>query len=163
MDSCRIDARGDDMKQMTFATGLALVWCAATLAGQQAAAPPNQVEPAHKVFVVTGCLERGSAPSAFRLTRASAVGQVAPPASPNGEDGNAYDLQATSSVSEQGFSNEKLLPEVGTRVEVTIRPVEVTSPAPPRTVTPGAAEKPVETPRPRYTVVMLERLAGKCA
>lgn len=151
------------MKQMTFATGVALVWCAVTLVGQQAAAPPNQVEPAHKVYVVTGCLERGAAPSAFRLTRASAVGQVAPPASPDGRGGNEYDLQATSSVSEQGLSNEKLLPEVGTRVEVTIRPVEgAASPAPPRQVTPGAAEKPVETPRPRYTVVMLERLAGEC-
>jgi hypothetical protein len=151
------------MKQMTFATGLALVWCAVTLAGQQAAAPPTQVEPAHKVYVVTGCLERGAAPSAFRLTRASAVGQAAPPASPDGEGGNAYDLQATSSVSEQGFSNEKLLPEVGTRVEVTIRPVEgLASPAPARPVTPTAAEKPIETPRPRYTVVMLERVAGTC-
>jgi hypothetical protein len=157
------DARGDDMKQMTFATALALVWCAATLAGQQAAAPPHQVEPAHKVYVVTGCLERGAAPSAFRLTRASAVGQVAPPASPDGEGGNAYDLQATSAVAEQGFSNEKLLPEVGNRVEVTIRPVESAAPpAPPQTVTPAAA-KPVETPRPRYTVVMLERVAGTCA
>ena len=152
------------MKQMTFATGLALVWCAAPLAGQQTTAPPNQVEPAHKVYVVTGCLERGAAPSAFRLTRASAVGQIAPPASPDGEGGNAYDLQATSSVSEQGFSNEKLLPEVGTRVEVTIRPVEgAASPAPPRPATSGAAEKPLETPRPRYTVVMLERIAGTCA
>ena len=150
------------MKQMTFATALALVWCAATLAGQQSPAPPNQVEPAHKVYVVTGCLERGSAPSTFRLTRASAVGQIAPPASPDGEGRNAYDLQATSSVSEQGFSNEKLLPEVGTRVEVTIRPVEQAASPAPRQVTPGAAEKPVETPRPRYTVVMLERLAGEC-
>lgn len=152
------------MKQMTFAVGLALAWCAATLAGQQAAAPPNQAEPAHKVYVVTGCLERGLAPTAFRLTRASAVGQVAPPASPDGEGGNAYDLQATSSVSEQGFNNEKLLPEVGRRVEVTIRPVEgAASPAPPRPATPSAAERPVDTPRPRYTVVMLERVAGKCS
>jgi hypothetical protein len=84
-----------------------------------------------------------------------------PPASPDG-DGNAYELQATSSVSEQGLNNEKLLPEVGTRVQLTIRPVEGTLPAPPRSLTPSVADKPAETPRPRYTVVALERLDGKC-
>jgi hypothetical protein len=154
------------MKATMFALSLAVAF------GMNAAAqrtPDSKTEPAHNIFVLTGCLEKGDAPSSFRLTRASAVGQ-APPRSNStppaletkGED--AYELQATSSVSQQGLSREQLQTEVGARVEVTIRPVEAPSGAPPlTTAAPAGEKKPAESPRPRYTVVKISRLDGSCA
>ena len=148
------------MNQTTFAMCLVLSCGFTTLAAQRTEAPTNQ--PAHNVFVMTGCLERASAPSAFRLTRAAAVGQAPPRQTSPDVESDVYELQATTSVSEQGFSNEKLQPEVGTRVEVTIRPVEAALPAPAQPAATNAAEKPAESPRQRYTVIKLERLAGSC-
>ena len=149
------------MKQTTVAICLGLSCGITTLAAQRTEAPTNQ--PAHNVFVLTGCLERGTAPSAFRLTRAVAVGQAPPRQSTSSEaEADAYELQATSSVSEQGLSNEKLQPAVGTRVELTIRPVETPQPAAPQPAATNVAEKPAESPRQRYTVVKLERLADSC-
>jgi hypothetical protein len=154
------------MKATMFALSLAVAF------GMNAAAqrtPDSKTEPAHNIFVLTGCLEKGDAPSSFRLTRASAVGQ-APPRSNStppaietkGED--AYELQGTSSVSEQGLSRERLQTDVGARVEVTIRPVEAPSGAPPlTTAAPAGEKKPAESPRPRYTVVKISRLDGSCA
>jgi len=150
------------MKYTTLATSLAVTyWIAAPAAQRTTQTPTN--EPAHNVYVLTGCLERGDAPTTFRLTRASAVGQTPPrqgASTPTEPD--VYELQATSSVSEQGFSSEKLQPEVGTRVELTIRPVEAALPAPPRPASTNVAEKPAESPRPRFTVTKLERLADSC-
>ena len=136
-------------------------------AAQRIPEPKN--EPAHNVFVLTGCLEKGDAPSSFRLTRASAVGQAPPrsnatPAAPETKGEDAYELQATSGVSEQGLSREQLQTDVGARVEVTIRPVEAATAAAPLTTSSAAAEKkPTESPRPRYTVVKIARLGGSCA
>ena len=153
------------MTQTTFAASLVLMCWIAAPAAQRTPEPTNQ--PAHNVFMLTGCLERGDAPTAFKLTRASAVGQapVRPGTSASstptkGED--VYDLQATSSVSEQGLNSEKLQPEVGAQVEITIRPIEAALPAPPRPASSNVAEKPAESPRPRYTVVKLNRLAASC-
>jgi hypothetical protein len=155
------------MKATIFALSLVTA-CGITAAAQRT--PDSKTEPAHNVFVLTGCLEKGDAPSSFRLTRASAVGQ-APPRSnatpptteTKGED--AYELQATSSVSEQGLSREQLQTDVGARVEVTIRPIEAPSGSPPplTTASPAGEKKPAESPRPRYTVVKLSRLDGSCA
>jgi hypothetical protein len=152
------------MTHTTFATGLLLASCIAAPAAQRTQTPTN--EPAHNVFVLTGCLERGDTPLAFRLTRASAVGQTPPRPSTSAAvtkpEDDVYELQATSSVSEQGLSSEKLQPEVGTRVEMTIRPIETALPAPPKPAATNAAEKAAESPRQRYTVIKLERLAGSC-
>jgi len=131
--------------------------------------PDSKTEPAHNVFVLTGCLEKGDAPSSFRLTRASAVGQAPPrtnatPPTTETKGDDAYELLATSSVSEQGLSREQLQSEIGARVEVTIRPVEAPAGAPPlTTAAPAGEKKPAETPRPRYTVVKISRLGGSCA
>ena len=152
------------MKQMTLATSLLVACAITTPAAQRTQAPTN--EPAHNVFVLTGCLERGDTPTAFRLTRASAVGQLPPRPSTSAAatkpEDDVYELQATSSVSEQGLSREKLQPEVGTRVEMTIRPVEAALPAPPKPAATNAGEKPIESPRQRYTVIKFERLADSC-
>ena len=151
------------MKQMTLAASLLVACSITTPAAQQRQAPTN--EPAHNVFLLTGCLERGDTPTGFKLTRASAVGQPPPrpttsAAGTKSED--VYELQATSSVSEQGLNSEKLQPEVGKRVEMTIRPVEAALPAPPQPAATNAAEKPKEAPRQRYTVIKFERLADSC-
>jgi hypothetical protein len=153
------------MNHMILAASLVLA-SSMTAAAQRAPQPTN--EPAHNVFVLNGCLERGDAPSSFRLTRASAIGQAPPrsnatPAT-DSKDENAYELQATSSVSEQGLSREQLQTDVGARVEVTIRPVEAASGAIPLTTSSEAGQKKVpESPRPRYTVVKIARLDGSCA
>jgi hypothetical protein len=158
------------MKHTTFALSLVVVsWVtAAAHQAPQPRAPQPRNEPAHNVFVLTGCLEKGEAPSSFRLTRASAIGQAPPRsnATPTTESKGeeAYELQATSSVSEQGLSREQLQTDVGARVEVTIRPVEAPSGAPPlTTAAPAGEKKPAESPRPRYTVVKISRLDGSCA
>jgi hypothetical protein len=143
------------------ATGLVLTCWIAAPAAQRTQTPTN--EPAHNVYVLTGCLERGDSPTAFRLTRASAVGQAPPRQGASTQtEPDVYELQAVSSVSEQGFSSEKLQPEVGTRVELTIRPVEAALPAPPQPASTNAAAKPAESPRPRFSVHKLERLADSC-
>jgi hypothetical protein len=151
------------MKLMTLATSLVLTCWIAEPGAQRTPEPTNQ--PAHNVFLLTGCLERGTAPTAFRLTGASPVGQAPPrptTSAASAETEGVYELQAASSVSELGLSSEKLLPEAGTRVQVTIRPIEATSPAPSPTRPAGGAEKPAESPRQRYTVITLERLADSC-
>ena len=78
--------------------GLALVVSgviAAPSIAQQAQTPPS--EPAHKVFVLTGCLTGSPAETyAFKLTRAVPVGQAPKEesaASPNAK--NEYELLPT--------------------------------------------------------------------
>ena len=154
------------MKATILALSLAITFGINTAAQRT---PDSKTEPAHNVFVLTGCLEKGDSPTSFQLTRASAVGQTPPrsnatPAATESKGEEAYDLQATSSVSEQGLSREQLQTEVGARVEVTIRPVEALSGAPPlTTASPAGEKKPAELPRPRYTVVKISRLDGSCA
>lgn len=163
------------MNRTTFVTTVVLTCWIAAATAQRTSEPPNPRtpptanEPAHNVFVLTGCLEKGDAPTTFRLTRASAVGQTPPrsnatPPAPETKGEEAYELQATSSVSEQGLSREQLQAEVGARVEVTVRPVEAIAGAPPlTTAAPAGEKKPAESVRPRYTVVKISRLGGSCA
>ena len=69
------------MRSIVLVTGVVLILQVAASLAQQSPSPPN--EPAHKVFVMTGCLERGSAESAvFQLTDSTPIGQ-APPADPS--------------------------------------------------------------------------------
>jgi hypothetical protein len=153
------------MKRTTFATSFGLACWITVLGAQRAPAPTEQ--PAHNVFVLTGCLEQGNAPAAFRLTRASVIGQAPPRSSTSAATGtkaeDVYELQPAVSVSEEGLSREKLQTDVGARVEVTIRPVETVAPAPPLATHKESAEKPTESPRQRYTVIKLSRLANSCA
>jgi hypothetical protein len=152
------------MRPLVFATGVVLILQVAALLAQQS--PPN--EPAHEVYVITGCLERGSAStSVFTLADATAVGQ-APPGDPSNTDAEAvagtrsYDLLPVSSVSEQGITRETLESHAGNRVEVTVRPVE-TSHATSTKSTPNTTPAKVEksTPR-RYTVVKISKMLGSC-
>ena len=133
-------------------------WIAA-LAAQQLPAPTT--EPAHKVYVLTGCLEAGTATSAFRLTGGSAVGQPPPP--PRTATSDVYLLQPVSGVGQQGISRERLKAHIGARVEVTVRPVEVLPDSSTSSVSKDAKQKPAEPETPRYTVTEIKRLADSCA
>jgi len=153
------------MRTIGFATGVVVMLQVAASLAQQL--PPN--EPAHKVYVMSGCLERGSAAtSLFKLADATAVGQM-PPTDPSNTDADvsagarSYNLLPVSSVSEQGINRETLESHVGSRVEVTVRPLEA-SPAPstaPGTSKTTAAKVEQSTPR-RYTVVKISKMAGSC-
>ena len=153
------------MRTIGFATGVVVMLQVAASLAQQL--PPN--EPAHKVYVMSGCLERGSAAtSMFTLADATAVGQM-PPTDPSNTDADvaagvrSYNLLPVSSVSEQGINRETLESHVGSRVEVTVRPLEA-SPAPstaPGTSKTTAAKVEQSTPR-RYTVVKISKMAGSC-
>jgi hypothetical protein len=136
-------------------------WIAAS--AQQTASPSN--EPAHKIYVMNGCLEMGSSStSAFRLTGAEHIGQAppAPSATATSKSATVYELQPVANFGEQGISLERLKSHVGRRVEVTVRPVEVPAApsSPPRAT--DSADKP-ERPMPqRYTVVKISQLAESC-
>ena len=155
------------MRTLVFGTVVLTGWIAAPSA-QQAPSSPN--EPAHKIYMMTGCLDIGSeSTSAFRLTRAEPIGQ-APPAPSAGTTATSrnttvYELQPVSNFGEQGISRERLKSHVGKRVEVTVRPVEVTpattSPSSPPTST-AVAEKPEQPAPQRYTVITISQLADSC-
>ena len=157
------------MRSMVFATGVVLILQVAASLAQQSPSPPN--ERAHKVYVMTGCLERGSAQtSVLQLTDSTPSGQ-APPADPSTTDAGAvagnrsYDLLPVSSVSEQGINRETLESHVGSRVEVTVRPVEPSTTPTPSTATSTSttttAKVEQSTPR-RYTVVKISKVPGSC-
>ena len=147
------------MKPIIFGTGVLLsCWIAAPLA-QRPAAPA--AEPAHKVFVLTGCLEGGAAQTSvlFKLADAAAVGQAPEPSrggtSPAGAragTGDSYELLPIASFGEQGIKREELQNHVGKRVEVTVRPAEI-APAGPSSASTDAKVKPEESAPQRYTVI----------
>ena len=143
------------------ATSILLILWSTTLLVQQQPAPAP--EAAHKVYVLTGCLEAGAATSAFRLTGGKIVGQAPPQARTPASD--VYLLRPVSGVGEQGISRERLQGHVGARVEVTVRPVEVLADAstpPASTDSKDVKEKTVE-PVPRYTVTEIKRVADSCS
>ena len=155
------------MKHMFAGLGVLLACWTVAPTAQQTPAPVN--EPAHKIFVLTGCLESSAdAASIFKLTRSSSIGQ--PPSTPaTGTSAAAgargeYVLQPTSSINEQGVNREQLQRHVGKRVEVTIRPAELPSPpAPPASEQPTVSAKKEEPAPQRYTVVKISSLADACS
>ena len=145
-----------------FVVGLALAVSgviAAPSIAQQAQTPPS--EPAHKVFVLTGCLtDSPAATEVFKLTGAVPVGQApkeGSAASPNAK--NEYELVPTSGLTEQGVARPEMLTHVGKRVEVTVRPVEVVSSS---SSSPTASTAKPEQAAPRYTVTTIKSLADSC-
>jgi len=68
-----------------------------------------------------------------------------------------------ASVSEQGINRETLESHVGSRVEVTVRPVEPSTTPSTATSTSTTTTTKVEqsTPR-RYTVVKIGKVPGSC-
>jgi len=153
------------MRSMVFVTGVVLVLQVAASLAQQSPSSPN--EPAHKVYSMTGCLEGGSAAkSVFKLADATSVGQM-PPTDPSnteaGDGARSYEVLPVASVSEQGINRETLESHVGSRVEVTVRPVEPSTTPSTATSTSTTTTAKVEqsTPR-RYTVVKISKVPGSC-
>ena len=150
------------MKPIMAGTGILLVcWFVAASAQQRT---EIKEEPAHKVFVLNGCLESSDAPAIFRLTRASVVGQSpAPPStrsagSASSPSQDVYELQPVVNFTEPGLKREELQSHVGRQVEVTIRPIEVPTPAPPA----DSKVRPEQAAPQRYTVSTIDRLAESC-
>ncbi len=149
------------MKPIVSGVGLLIVFCAATSSAQRT--PTAAQEPAHQVYVLTGCLEDGTPMAPFRLTGSTSVGQL-PPAGSSKETGatGVYALQPISSVGEQGVNREGLQSHVGRRVEVTVRPGEVSPPTSSSTAATDTKAKRDEQAPPRYTVIKIDRLADAC-
>ena len=152
------------MKPIVFATGVVVILQIAASVAQQS--PPD--DPAHKVYVMTGCLERNSAStSLFTLADSTPTGQ-APPAPPlktnaGGAAGTgSYDLVPVSSVSEQGINRETLESHIGNRVEVTVRPVEPSIAASSTSTSTTTAPKVEQSTPRRYTVVKISKVPGSC-
>ena len=149
------------MKPSFFATAVLLAGWITAPAAQQKPAPVN--EPAHKVYVLTGCLEGGPSGAVFKLTRAASVGQTPPapvPASTTPRD--SYELLPIANFGQQGIDREGLQSHVGRRVQVTVQPVE-TSPATPSPAAGAKEVKPDEAPPQRYTVTKIGQLAESCS
>lgn len=143
--------------------GFALVLSGALavpLVAQQAQAPPP--EPAHKVFVLTGCLTGSPAANApFKLTGATPQGQAPQQPAAGADAKDVYELVPVVGLIEQGLDRAELQTHVGKKVEVTIRPVEVASaPAAPPSA-PSSTVKPEEPPV-RYTVSKITAVANVC-
>jgi hypothetical protein len=152
--------RRDDMKPIVLGTSLLIAACISTASARQTATPPQ--EPAHKVYVLTGCLESATPPSSFKLTGSSAVGQAPPSSSREPGVNSVYELQSVSGVGEEGISRETLQSHAGTRVEVTVRPMEVSPPASSPSPSTAPKVKPEEQAPQRYTVIKISRVADKC-
>jgi hypothetical protein len=144
---------------------LAVVFSSAIAApsAQQAQAPAS--EPAHKIFVLSGCLTGSPAATGpFKLTGAVPVGQpphAKPSVGPDAKD--VYELLPVSGITEQGLDRKELQAHVGKKVEVTVRPVEVQpaqSPSSSTTPTTSTA-KPAEPAPVRYTVSKISPI-GSC-
>lgn len=153
------------MKPLMFATSALFVLHGVASLAQQ----PQQHEPAHNVYVLTGCLESGPAPaSGFKLVDAMPIGQAPPTDRPKKEADAAagspsYDVFPVTSVSEQGVNRETLESHTGSRVEITVRPVEPSIAPSTTTRTPDTTAAKVEqsTPR-RYMVVKIGKVPGSC-
>ena len=155
------------MNRTMLGSVVALACCVASPFAQQQPAP--KAEPAHNVFVVTGCLMAGAnATTTFKLTDATPIGQARAAAAEPGAVGTSgekasYELRPVSGVGAQGLDADALKAHLGHRVEAVIRPIE--SPAPAVTATAGAvgAVKPIEPAPERYTVTTMKRAVGRCS
>lgn len=162
--------REDDMKKAVFGSAVALAWCVAAASAQQQPAPPPEARPAHKVFVVTGCLTASADTGGFKLTDASAIGRDRPrgaaQAGAVGTSGqkDTYELQPVSGANAEGVEADALKAHAGQRVEVTVRPIELPAgPAPTGANPPSQAAKPIEPAPERFSVTAIKRVTGTCS
>jgi hypothetical protein len=159
------------MRTHITAIAVTLAWCVAAPSAQQQREPAPQPEPAHNVFVLTGCLEAAAPPSAtFKLTDASAIGRPvpataaqSPAAGAVGTSGEkpSFELRPVSGVTAQGLDADELKAHVGERVEVVVRPIESPA-AQPAGAAAAQGARPVETPAERFHVTEIKRVIGSC-
>jgi hypothetical protein len=156
------------MKILLGSVVVAALSVSAAAAQQQPQAPAAE-KPAHNVFVLSGCLKAGDAPSTFKLTDASAIGQAPPAgaAEPGavGTSGQtaSYLLRPVSGVNAQGMKEDALKAHVGQRVEAVVRPIESPAPAPANGLVEAQAARPVEPKAEPFTVSEIKRVVGTCS
>ena len=158
------------MRNLIFGSIVAVA-CSAVPFAQEQRTPAPKAEPAHNVYVLTGCLmsDAVAAPT-FKLTDATSIGQPPPAragiAGAVGTSGQkaTYELRPVSGVSAQGKDADALKAHVGHRVEVVVRPVESPAPAGPAAGLASAeTAKPVEPALERFTVTEIKRATGRCS
>jgi hypothetical protein len=159
----------DEMRHTLFGTLVALLSCVAAPFAQQLPAAAPQAEPAHKVYVLTGCLEVGGATAAaFKLTDASSIGAAPggtaePVAVGTSGQKASYVLNPASAGNAEGMMDAVALKaHAGQRVEVTVRPVDVPAPAQPAANVEAQAAKPAEPVTERFSVTAIKRVTGTC-
>jgi hypothetical protein len=159
------------MKRIVLGTVVAVAWCVAAPLAQQQPANGPKTEPAHNVFVLTGCIAAGPAAkpaAAFTVTDASFIGQR--PAVTSAEAGTAgtsgqkasYELRPVTGVGGQGLDADELKAHLGQRVEMLVRPVD--TPAAPRAAKPAEVQPatPIEPSAEQFTVTEIRRVIGSC-
>jgi hypothetical protein len=149
--------------QKLFGSVVALACCAAAPLAQQQPGPTPEPTQAHKVFVLTGCLEAGvGATAAFRLTDATPVGQATPAGAAavgtSGQKGS-YELQPISGLNAEGVDADALKAHAGQRVEVTVRPVAGSPAKAPAAASPAVQSEPALE---RFSVTAIRRVTGTC-
>jgi len=161
------------MRTIILGSAVAVVLSTAASFAQQRPAPT--AEPAHNVFVLTGCLmSEAKATPVFKLTDAEATGRAIPPAAEPGAVGTSgrvgtpgqkpsYELRPVSGVGAQGIDADGLKAHVGHRVEVVVRPVEAPAPAAAPAGAAIEAARPIEPAPERYTVTTIKRVVGRCS
>jgi len=157
------------MKKTVLGSAAAVAWCVAAPFAQQQPAPSSTAEPAHNVFVVTGCLTAGEeATPTFKLTEASSVGQPAPGRAAEAEavgtsgQKDSYELRPVSGLGAQGLDADALKTHVGQRVEVVVRPVESPAPSPAAGVAEAQTAKRIDPAPKRFLVTELRRVIDSC-
>ena len=156
------------MKKIVLGSAIFVTWCVAAPFAQEQRTPTPKAEPAHKVFVLTGCLTVSAEPTAtFKLNDASSIGQSTPGgAAAVGTSGQkiSYELRPVSGVAAQGLDEKALKAHVGQRVEVIVRPIESPAPAAPTAgLAPAQSAKPSEPAPERFTVTEIKRVIGGCS
>jgi len=147
-----------------FGSAVAFAWCMAVPVAQQQPSPAPAATPAHKVFLLNGCLEMSAgAIPAFKLTDASPIGLAPAGAVEAGAVGTSgqkasYVLQPESGVNALGMDAKALQAQAGQRVEATLRPVEKPAEAPPV----SGATATLEPAPERFTVTEIKRVTGTC-
>lgn len=142
-----------------------------------------QTETARKTVLLAGCLQKTDAEPGFALTGATTLSQATPeqvsapvgttgnaPAAPAGEKALAnYELRPVTGVGESGVTAKELEPHVGTRVEITARPVDQPAPANPlpKVIAPSQPPQQAQSreapPRIRLTVSTVKPLGAPCS
>jgi hypothetical protein len=158
-----------DMMKTVLGSAIVVACVSAAGAQQQQPAAPAAEKPAHNVFVLSGCLAAGEAPSTFKLTDAISIGQAPPAgaAEPGavGTSGQkaSYLLRPVSGVHAQGMKEDALKAHVGQRVEAVVRPIESPAPAPATALVEAQAARPVEPKPEPFTVSEIKRVIGSCS
>lgn len=136
---------------------------APALFSAQARSTPQ--EPAHKTMRLTGCMQAGADAATFKLTHAREVTSQGSPSAPPAPIGTAsqsreYELMPAADI------DLKLSTHIDHRVEITVRPIELSRGVKPQPA-PGGADlvapvPPSQDPAERVIVTAVTHLASSC-